>query len=91
MTKIFPFIFLAFTSSFHVYACTLRIKFTDWNEIADMQKRLSLQSRDSEEINLKGNEGEFAFERPASESILLLHFEGFRYKISFSTDLCDST
>ena len=90
MTRIFPFIFLAFTSSFHVYACTLRIKFTDWNEIADMQKRLSLQSRDSEEINLKGNEGEFAFERPASESILLLHFEGFRYKISFSTDLCDS-
>lgn len=55
-----------------------------------MQKRLTLQTQDGKEIELKGTEGEFSFERPTAQSILILEFEGYRYNIPFSTDLCDS-
>ncbi|MFM7105120.1 MAG: TonB-dependent receptor [Flavobacteriales bacterium] len=90
MSRIFTIILLSILACAPVYACTIKIKFIDWDEIADMQKRLSLQVNDGNEIELKGIEGEFSFDRPTSESLLFLYFEGYRYQIPFRADLCDS-
>jgi iron complex outermembrane receptor protein len=90
MNKLLPVAILFILASIPAFACTIKIKFTDWNEIADMQKRLTLQSADSEELELTGVKGEFSFERRSKGAMLFLYFEGYRYKIAYRDDLCDS-
>lgn len=72
------------------FACNIKITFTDWNGIADMQKRLTLQSPDGDELELTCIQGEFSFPRPTKESLLFLSFDGYRYNIPFNPNLCDS-
>jgi len=90
MTRPFTISLLFIIASLSAFACQIKVKFTDWKDVADMQKRLTLQTQDGNEIELKGTEGEFSFERPTAQSMLILQFEGYRYKIPFRTDLCDS-
>ena len=49
------------------------------------------QSGNTNEIELIGMEGAFSFEQTSQEVSLTLQFEGYRYKIPFRADLCDST
>jgi len=63
MTRPFTISLLFIIASLPAFACQIKVKFTDWKDVADMQKRLTLQTQDGKEIELKGTEGEFSFER----------------------------